>query len=209
VQRLVFLGPPGAGKGTQAAALAQVLGIKHLSTGEILRSHVAAGTPLGREAEGFMTAGQLVPDRLVLAMLEAELRAPAASAGFLLDGFPRTLAQAEALDGLAPLDRVIFFDIGEGTLLERLTQRRHCPQCGLVYNLVTKPPATPGRCDQDGTPLVQRSDDREDAVRTRLRVYQEQTAPLLEFYTRQGRLRRLDANGPVEVVATRLRAALG
>lgn len=193
MRRLVFLGPPGAGKGTQATGLAQRLGIPHLSTGDMLRTAVSGGTALGREAKGFMDAGQLVPDDLVLRIIRARLGQPDTRAGFLLDGFPRTLAQAEALAGITDLDRVVEFEISEAILLDRLTQRRSCPTCGTSYNLRTKPPRSPGVCDNDGTPLVQRSDDREEAVRTRIQVYRKQTAPLTEFYRRKGLLRAVDA----------------
>lgn len=193
MRRLVFLGPPGAGKGTQAAGLSQRLGLTHLSTGDMLRAAVGAGTPLGREAKGFMDAGQLVPDDLVLRIIRERLAQPDAKAGFLLDGFPRTLAQAEALAKITDLDRVVEFEISEAVLLDRLTQRRSCPTCGTTYNLRTKPPRAPGVCDNDGIPLVQRSDDREEAVRTRIQVYRKQTAPLTEYYRRQGLLQAVDA----------------
>ncbi|MCI4373252.1 MAG: nucleoside monophosphate kinase, partial [Thermoplasmata archaeon] len=171
MHRIVFLGPPGAGKGTQAAVLAKSLGIPHLSTGDLLRSAVAARSPLGLAAEAHMAAGRLVPDSLVLEILEERVGRNDAARGFLLDGFPRNLAQAEALDRRAPIDVVVAFEIPVDQLLPRLTGRRSCPTCHSVYNVETRPPRVPDRCDLDGTPLVQRPDDRPEAVRIRLEVY--------------------------------------
>jgi adenylate kinase len=209
VRRFVFLGPPGAGKGTQAARAAAELGIAHLSTGDMLRRAVAQKTPLGLTAQGHMDAGRLVPDELVLEILTERLREPDTRAGFILDGFPRNLAQAERLESVTPLDAVIAFEIPTPELVARLSGRRVCPRCQTVYNLASNPPKSDGRCDKDGTELVQRPDDRPGAVRTRLEVYAAQTEPLLEHYTHRGLLRRLDAAGPPEAVARRLRPLLG
>lgn len=206
--RIVFLGPPGAGKGTQAAGIGAWLAIPHLSTGELLRSAARAGTPLGVEADRYMRAGQLVPDELVLRLLSERLQAPDCLRGFLLDGYPRNVEQARALAGIRPIDRVVAFEIPEALLVERLTGRRSCPKCGRVYNVATRPPKRPGRCDLDGTELVQRTDDTEEAVRNRLRVFRDQTAPLLDHYRVQGLLVGVDASGPPEAVGARLRAAL-
>jgi adenylate kinase len=208
VNRIVFLGPPGAGKGTQAARLAKALGIPHLSTGDLLRAAVAAETPLGKEADGHMRAGRLVPDDLVLRILEARLREPDAHAGFLLDGYPRNLAQAESLARWTPIDVAVSFDLPERVLVERLSGRRLCPTCRSNYNVATQPPKVPGRCDRDGTELIQRPDDRPEAVATRLQVYVEQTAPLLAHYRRAGLLRPIDASGTPDEVAGRVRAAI-
>jgi adenylate kinase len=207
-RRIVFLGPPGAGKGTQAARVAQELGIPHLSTGDLLRQTAREGTPLGQGAEQHMRAGRLVPDDLVLSILGERLAQPDAQRGFLLDGFPRNVAQAKALDKVAPIERVVAFRIPESMLVERLTQRRTCPKCGAGYNLATAPPRVPGRCDRDGELLVQRSDDSEAAIRTRLKVYQQETMPLLEFYRRHGTLVEIDADGSPEAVASRIGTAL-
>ncbi|HTT73666.1 MAG TPA: adenylate kinase [Thermoplasmata archaeon] len=209
MHRIVFLGPPGAGKGTQAATLARELGIPHLSTGDLLRAEVAARSPLGQEAERHMTSGGLVPDDLVLRILKARLARPDARAGFVLDGFPRNPAQAEALDAITPVDVVVAFEIPAEELVERLSGRRICPTCQTVYHLAHLPPKVPGRCDKDGTPLVQRPDDAPDTVRTRLRVYDEQTAPLLAHYAGRGLLRRINASGSPADVLDRVRSVVG
>ena len=207
--RIVLLGPPGSGKGTQSSGIARSLGIPHLSTGDLLRATVRDGTPLGIEADGYMRAGQLVPDELVLRILVDRLSAPDSRNGYLLDGFPRNVAQAESLDRIAPVDRVLFFEIPEEQLLPRLTARRTCPKCGTTYNLVTRPPRLPDRCDLDGERLVYRSDDHEAAVRTRLEVYRKETAPLLAFYEGRHVLVRVDATGTPDDVETRIRRVVG
>jgi adenylate kinase len=208
VNRIVFLGPPGAGKGTQAAVLAKRLGIPHLSTGDMLRAAVAAKTAVGLEAQAYMNAGRLVPDDVVLRVVTERIAQPDAATGFLLDGYPRNLAQAEALARITPLDVVIAFDIPFPVLIERLSGRRVCPTCQTVYNVETQPPKSPGVCDRDGTPLVQRPDDLPAAVRTRLEVYAEQTAPLQRYYAEKKLLRSLDARGAPQDVAQRLIALL-
>jgi adenylate kinase len=209
VHRIVFLGPPGAGKGTQALLIAGELGIPHLSTGDLLRAAVAAGTPLGKEADGYMRSGGLVPDRLVLRILSERIGKPDTGPGFLLDGFPRTLEQAKALEEFTELDHVISFEIPDSLLIERLTQRRNCPTCGTVYNLATQPPKVAGKCDRDGTPLAQRPDDAPAAVANRLKVYRELTIPLVQFYRSRKLLRPIDATGTPQEVSRRIRAALG
>ncbi|HXQ48559.1 MAG TPA: adenylate kinase [Thermoplasmata archaeon] len=208
MRRIVFVGPPGAGKGTQAATLANSLGIPHLSTGDLLRSAVAAKTPLGLAAEEHMRAGRLVPDSLVLEILEERVGREDAARGFLLDGFPRNLAQAEALDRTTPPDVVVVFELPTDVLLPRLTGRRTCSTCRAVYNVVTQPPKVPDRCDHDGAALVQRPDDRPEAVRTRLEVYRTETAPLLQYYATRGILRPIDATGDPAAVGPRVRAAI-
>ncbi len=208
MRRVVFLGPPGVGKGTQAATLAKELGVPHLSTGDLLRAAVAARTPLGLEAQGHMDAGRLVPDDLVLRILNERLAGSDARAGFLLDGFPRNLGQAEKLEKITPIDAVLAFELPASLLLERLSGRRFCPTCQSVYNVATQPPKVPGRCDRDGTELLQRPDDRPEAIATRLAVYAEQTAPLLGYYRKAGLLRSVDATGTPNEVAGRVRGAL-
>ncbi|MHB8352550.1 MAG: adenylate kinase [Thermoplasmata archaeon] len=207
--RIVFLGPPGAGKGTQAGELTGLLHIPHLSTGEMLREAVRTRSPLGVEAERFMSAGLLVPDELVLGVLGERIARPDARNGFLLDGYPRNREQAETLAGLTPIDHVLYFHLPEAVLLERLTQRRHCPTCGRIYNLVTRPPRVPDRCDAEGATLLRRPDDAPEAVRTRIRTYQERTVPLLAYYSERGLLRTVEATGTPTEVTGRLRALLG
>ena len=206
--RIVFLGPPGAGKGTQAAELARDFRIAHLSTGDMLRNAVSEGTPLGQEADAYMRAGKLVPDDLVLRILHARLGAPDTRDGFILDGYPRNLAQAKELERLTPIDRVVWFDLPEVVLVERLSQRRVCPQCHTVYNLATHPPKVEGHCDKDGAELIQRSDDQPAAITTRLRVYAQLTEPLLAYYRQKGNFRSVDTTGTPAEVAKRIRAAL-
>ncbi len=208
MHRIVFLGPPGAGKGTQATTITHELGIPHLSTGDLLRAAAVAGTPLGKEADGFMRAGKLVPDNLVLRILSERIGQPDTAGGFLLDGFPRTLEQAIALQEFITLDRVLAFEIPDALLVDRLTQRRHCPKCGTVYNLATRPPKVKDRCDNDQTPLAHRADDAPEAVAMRLKVYHELTAPLIQFYEGRGLLRSIDATGSPEEVRSRIHSAL-
>lgn len=206
--RIVLLGPPGVGKGTQASRLSREIGVPHLSTGDLLRAAVAARTPLGLEADGHMRAGRLVPDPLVLAILRERLREPDCRAGFLLDGFPRNVAQARELEPIASLEAVLSFDLPVDVLVARLSGRRVCPTCQAVYHVETQPPKAAGRCDRDGAELVQRPDDRPEAVRTRLKVYDEHTAPLLAHYRARGLLRPVDARGSPDDVARRVLEAV-
>ncbi len=208
MHRIAFLGPPGAGKGTQADALARDLGMAHLSTGDLLRAEVANRTPLGAAADRCMRKGELVPDDLVLRILQEHLHRSEVARGFVLDGYPRNLAQAEVLDTITQLDSVISFEIPESLLIERLTQRRSCPKCGLTYNLLTHPPVRMTRCDRDGTELVVRPDDLPEAVATRLKVYTKQTAPLLDYYQAKGVLTVVDATGTPSEVSHRIRALI-
>ena len=185
--RLILLGPPGAGKGTQAASVIERFTIPHLSTGDMLRDHVKRGTVLGVEAKSFMDSGKLVPDGLIIAMMEDRLRQEDCGRGFLLDGFPRTLPQAEALDALlsrlgVSLDAVVLLDVTDGVVVERLCGRRVCKDCGAIYHVSFHPSRVSGICDLCGGELVQRDDDREDVIRKRLGVYHEQTSPLVAYY---------------------------
>jgi len=207
------MGPPGAGKGTQAVRLRQRLGIVHLSAGDMLREAVKQGTPLGLSARGMMERGELIPDDLVAQMVEERLRDPEGARGFLLDGYPRNLAQArrmsEFLEGSGRrLDRVLALRLPEAELLSRLTGRRVCGTCGAGYHVVNKPPRRPGICDVCGNEVVQRADDREEIVRERLRVYTTQTLPLLDFYRESGLLFEVDATGTPEEVSARIAGAL-
>ena len=209
---MVFLGPPGAGKGTQARDLAQEWGVPHIATGDMLREAVAAGTPLGQDAKRYMDQGALVPDDVIVGLIAERLGKPDAKRGFLLDGFPRTLPQAEALRALLdslgqPLDRVIFFDVSEAELLRRLTGRRVCRNCGATYHVVSAPSARPGVCDRCGGELYQRADDSEATVRNRLRVYATQTEPLLAYYRDKRLLSSVRGEGTIQTIGAALRQA--
>jgi len=211
---VAFLGPPGAGKGTQARDLAQEWGVLHLATGDMLREAVAAGSPLGREAKGYMDQGALVPDDVIIRMMGERLGRADARPGFILDGFPRTIAQAEALAKLLKdlgqtLDTVVYFDVSEPELLRRLTGRRVCRKCGHTYHLVSNPPKRAGICDACGGELYQRDDDSEATVRNRLQVYQRQTAPLLDYYRQRNTLTTVAGEGPVAMIRDAIRKAVG
>jgi adenylate kinase len=211
--RVIFLGPPGAGKGTQARELARAEGVPQIATGEMLREAVAAGTPLGREAKRVMESGALVPDDVMIGLIAERLRQPDAARGFILDGFPRTIAQAEALDRLLKdlgqsLDVVVYFDVSPPELLRRLTGRRLCRQCQTAYHVVSAPPRRPGICDRCGGELYQRDDDSEATVRHRLDVYARQTAPLLDYYRGRGLLTTVNGEGSVEAIGAAIRRAV-
>jgi len=206
---IILLGAPGAGKGTQAKAIAGRYGVPQIATGDILRDNVARGTELGKKADPIMKSGALVPDDLVLAMVADRLSRPDCDRGFILDGFPRTVGQAvwlgKYLDSrrfggrvLQPV--VISIDVSYNQLLQRLTGRRSCPVDGKIYNIYSKPPQKEGVCDTCGTVLVQRKDDKEEVISKRLKEYEAQTLPLVDYYQRQGRLQRLNGELPVEEV---------
>ncbi|MFQ5509679.1 MAG: adenylate kinase [Leptospirillia bacterium] len=211
--RLILLGAPGAGKGTQAAMLEKSRGIPQISTGDILRQAVASGTEMGIKAKACMDAGKLVPDEVVIGIVRDKLAGPECADGFILDGFPRTAGQAEALDDIllsfsAPIDRVIAFEVNEETLVERLCGRRTCSGCQAMYHTVFAPAEVEGVCDKCGGELVQRDDDREEVIRHRLSVYAESTRPLLEYYAARGNLVRVNAETAVEEVAAALNQVL-
>jgi adenylate kinase len=206
---LIFMGPPGAGKGTQAEIFHERHGVPHISTGDILRAAVRADTEIGRQAQAYMQRGDLVPDAVMQEIVARRLSEPDCAAGFILDGYPRTLPQAQALDVLLAgmhrsLDAVVFFEIREEVLLRRLTGRRVCPVCGAIYHLDHKPPRVPGRCDLDGAELVQRRDDAPDTVLHRLKVFRQWTAPLVDYYRARGLFLTVDAERPVSDVYTRI-----
>jgi adenylate kinase len=212
--RLAFLGPPGAGKGTQARELAHEWGVPHLATGDMLREALAAGSRLGLEAKGYMDQGALVPDAVIIDLMRERLAKPDAAKGFIVDGFPRTIAQAAALTGLLKdsgqsLDAVIFFDVSERELLRRLTGRRVCRQCQTTYHLVSAPPRTAAACDKCGGELYQREDDSEKTARHRLEVYARQTAPLLDYYRQRSLLSTVVGEGSIESIRQAIRTAAG
>lgn len=211
---VVLLGPPGSGKGTQAKRLSAERGWPQLSTGDMLRAAITRGSELGRRAKGFMDQGQLVPDELVIDLITERMKQPDCGRGFFLDGFPRNLAQAEALtkrfeQSGQEIGRAVLFEIADEELIGRLTGRRSCEKCGTPFHLASKPPRRPGVCDACGGKLVHRDDDREDVIRKRLAVYHAQTAPVAAFYERDGRLARIDALDGPEQVERSLKRALG
>ena len=211
--RLVLVGPPGAGKGTQAQFIASHFAVPKISTGDIFRANVSEGTDLGLEARKYMDAGDLVPDEVTIGMVTDRLGQGDTSEGFLLDGFPRTVHQAEVLDGMlagngAALDVVLELVVDDDEVVRRLSGRRTCRRCGHVWHLDFDPPATTGECDRCGGELFQRDDDSEDTIRHRLEVYADQTSPLIGYYGDRGLLRGVDATGPVEDVTERAINAL-
>ncbi len=211
--RLVLVGPPGAGKGTQAEFITEAFSIPKVSTGDIFRANVSGGTDLGKLAKKFMDAGDLVPDEVTVAMVRDRLGEPDAGAGFLLDGFPRNVAQAYELDSIlndlgTSLDVALEMDVDHDEVVRRLSGRRLCKKCGHVWHVEFDPPTVPGVCGVCGGELYQRDDDQPETVRHRLEVYTEQTTPLIEFYRGRGQLVVMDAAGPVEDVTERAIAAL-
>jgi adenylate kinase len=211
---LILLGPPGAGKGTQADRLSSDFSVPHISTGDILRAEVAAGTPLGEQAKPYMEKGGLVPDELIVAMIVKRLSEPDAQDGFLLDGFPRTEVQADALtkaltDVERQLTAVLLVEVPDGVVVQRLSGRRVCVKNPAhIYHVEFDPPKHEGICDQDGARLIQREDDREETVRHRLDVYHAQTEPLVAYYDREGLLRRFDGTRSADEVHAHLRATV-
>jgi len=205
--RLILLGAPGAGKGTVAKLLTKLDGSVQISTGDILRGAVQAGTELGKKAEAFMKAGDLVPDELIMGIMEQRLQEPDCAKGFLLDGFPRTIPQAEALKGLLTklaidLDAAVDIDVPREVILDRLTTRRTCsnPSCQAIYNVKSNPPRVAGVCDRCGSPVIQRDDETEEAISKRLDTYNEKTAPLVDYYRKEGLLMSVATTSSDDVV---------
>ncbi len=202
---LVILGPPGAGKGTQAKEIVERYEIPHISTGDILREHIAEGTELGKKAKGYMDQGTLVPDSLVVSLVQERITRDDTKEGFLLDGFPRNVAQAVALDAELDklgikLSKVININVDPNVLIERATSRRVCPVCGATYNIKAKPPKVEGKCDNEGADLIIRSDDTEETVSVRIQVYTDQTSPLIDYYKAQGTLFDVDGSQSIDEV---------
>ncbi|WP_218080773.1 adenylate kinase [Anthocerotibacter panamensis] len=215
IRRLILLGAPGAGKGTQAQALEELFHIPQISTGDILRAAVKAGTPLGVEAKAYMDAGKLVPDELIVGLIRERLQEPDTQSGWILDGFPRTTVQAEALDALLlelhqELEGVVLVDVPEDVLMERLVGRRTCLVCKKVFHVKFNPPPEEG-CSREDCPKtwVQRSDDKEDVVPTRLAAYRAQTEPLTDYYSSAGKVHTVDGNRPPLAVLSSLKEVLG
>jgi adenylate kinase len=202
---VILLGPPGSGKGTQALKMSERYGIPQISTGDILRSSVKAKTPLGVEAKQYMDQGKLVPDEVVVGLVRDRLKASDCQGGFILDGFPRTIPQAEALEATLKdmqrgIDHVVSIEVGNEELIKRLTGRRTCRSCGAMYHLIFSPSKREGACDKCGGELYQRDDDKEETIRARLQVYEKQTAPLIAYYRSKGLLRTIDGVGGVEEI---------
>ena len=211
--RIILLGAPGAGKGTQAATLHEQLNAPHIATGDLFRAALSQGTPLGLEAKGYMDRGELVPDDVTVRMLLERISQPDAADGYILDGFPRSQAQAEALDEALTnrgenIDKVLLVDVSEDELVRRLSGRWICRACQTPYHAVNNPPKAEGTCDVEGGELYQRDDDKPETVRNRLGVYQDQTAPLIDYYTAQDILTRIDGEQDIDDVRTDLLAAL-
>ncbi len=212
--KIVLLGAPGAGKGTQAKKLIEKYGIPQISTGDLLRAAVAAGTPLGKEAKSYMDKGELVPDSVVLGMVEERLKQDDCKKGYILDGFPRNTAQAEALDKMLislnmPLDAALSVDVPFEDLMKRLTGRRTCKSCGQMYNIYFSPPQKEGVCDKCGGELFQRDDDKEETIKKRLEVYSAQTEPLIDYYKKKGILKTVAGVGSIDEIFKNVCAVLG
>ena len=211
---LILLGPPGAGKGTQAKLLAQAYGIPHISTGDMFRDHKARGTELGKKIQAIMDAGELVTDEITNALVKDRLARPDVAKGFILDGYPRTIAQAEYLDQLLQsmgqsVDRVVSYEVAEELVVERISGRRSCPTCGAVFHVSANPPRRTGFCDKDGTALVQRDDDKPENVKKRMQEYADKTWPLKRFYQERGKVAEVEGVGTPEGILAATQLALG
>ncbi|MCX7843623.1 MAG: adenylate kinase [Clostridia bacterium] len=212
--RLILLGAPGSGKGTQAALLQEKLNIPHISTGDIFRSNIKSGTELGKLAKCYIDKGMLVPDSVTIDLVKDRLRQPDCNNGFIMDGFPRTIPQAEYLENALKemgmhVDAALNIDVPDEVIISRISGRRICPACGMSYNVVSNPPRTEGICDSCGGRVVHRDDDKEETVVNRLKVYHEQTEPLIKFYEARGKLKTVDGQGSVEESSKRVFKVLG
>lgn len=202
--KMVFLGPPGVGKGTYARAVSKEFGIPHISTGDIFREEIARGSELGRKVKEYVEKGLLVPDEIVVEVVKKRLSQPDCKRGFILDGFPRTISQARALDEFAPPNLALLFVAPDEVIVERISGRRICAWCGAIYHVKYMPPKYPGICDRCGGPLIQRRDDRPEVVRERLKVYRETFTPIIDYYRGKGILREVDASEQAPVVVPRV-----
>jgi len=211
--KIILIGPPGVGKGTQAKFLVETYNIPQISTGDMLRANVRESTPLGNEATQFMNAGQLVPDSVILGMMESRFNESDCNSGYILDGFPRTIPQAEGLDNLLnnmgqQIDSVLVLKVNHEEIIKRLSSRRSCKECDTVYNLLFDPPASEGACDKCESVLYQRDDDKPETIRQRLDVYTNQTSPLIAFYRQKELVKTIDGAGKIDVVKERLFSVL-
>ena len=205
--KIALFGPPGAGKGTQAKYIVERFGIPQISTGDLLRAQVRDGTELGRMAKEYMDRGELVPNEVVIGMMKERIQEEDCRNGFILDGFPRAISQAEALSGIVRLDAVVNVRVDESVLVRRITGRRMC-KCGATYHIDFNPPATSGICDKCGSHLYQRDDDSEETVKSRIEVYRSQTEPLLDYYNGSGIVKDIDGNRPIEEISSEIVAFL-
>jgi len=208
VLKLVFIGPPGIGKGTYAKAISQKYGIPHISTGDIFREEIAKGSELGRRVKEYVDKGLLVPDEIVIEVVKRRLSQPDCAKGFILDGFPRTLRQAEALDQITRIDAVLLFNAPLEIIIERVSGRRICPNCGAIYHVKWRPPKTPDVCDVCGARLIKRRDDEPDVVRRRYEIYLQTFTPIIEYYRRKGLLVEVDASHEAEEVVMEIERIL-
>lgn len=210
MMKLIFLGPPGAGKGTQASIISKKLGIPTISTGDMLRAAVKEGTEIGKQAKSFMDAGKLVPDSVIIGIVAERVEKPDCVQGYILDGVPRTLAQAQALeDAGIRFDHVVSIETTDQVVTQRLEGRRVCPDCGATFHVTSNPPKAEGICDACGQALIQRHDDEAETIANRLKIYHEETEPLKEFYQQRGLLRLVEDTGSIESVNSRIMTVLG